>query len=83
MRSLHLALRILSIGGIVAASIGFLVVALVAGLSETVTAIILFVCLIEIVRSYLVLRYLKRANMEIRRRELEMYQPTQWYSDRR
>lgn len=83
MRSLQITLRILSIGGIVVASIGFLVVALVAELSESVTALILFVCLIEIVRNYLVLRYIKRANMEIRRRELEMHQPTQWYSDRR
>lgn len=83
MRLLEVSLRVVSIAGIVIASVAFVIVALVANLGETLTAAILFLSLIEVLRSLLALRYVKKSKMEIRRRELEMYRPTQWYSDRR
>jgi hypothetical protein len=61
----------------------FITVAFIARLGETLTAAILFLCLLEFVRDYLTLRYVKRAKLEMKRMELEMYRPTQWYSDRR
>jgi hypothetical protein len=58
-------------------------VALFARLDETLSSIIYFVCLLELVRGYMILRYFKKIGLEIRRMELELYQPNQWYSDRR
>ena len=84
MRLLETTLRWISYLGIVAGTGTFLFVAIVAKLDETLTAALLFLSLIEVGRSYLTLRYIRRSRMEIRRRELEFHQPgTQWYSDRR
>ena len=83
MRLLLMTLRVTSIAGMILAVVVFITVAFFARLGETLTAAILFACLLEVIRDYLTLRYIKRSQMEIKRMELEMYRPTQWYSDRR
>ena len=83
MRLLLTTLRLTSILGMILAALVFVIVAFFAELGETLTAAILFACVLEVVRDYLTLRYIKRSQMEMRRMELEMYRPTQWYSDRR
>jgi hypothetical protein len=83
VRLLLTTLRLTSIAGMILAVLVFVAVAFFARLEETLTAAILFACLLEVVRDYLTLRYVKRSQMEMRRMELEMYRDTQWYSDRR
>jgi hypothetical protein len=83
VRLLLVTLRLTSIAGMILAVLVFVAVAFFARLGETLTAAILFACLLEVIRDYLVLRYIRRSQMEMKRMELEMYRPTQWYSDRR
>jgi hypothetical protein len=83
LRLLLMTLRVTSIAGMILAVAVFVTVAFFARLEETLTAAILFACLLEVIRDYLTLRYIKRSRMEMKRMELEMYRPTQWYSDRR
>jgi uncharacterized membrane protein len=83
VRLLENALRLTSILGMIVAVLVFLTVAFLAKLSETWTAAILSLCLLELIRDYLTLRYIKRARMDLRRLELETYKSNQWYSDRR
>ena len=83
MKLLGRIVRISAFGGMIVAVVAMLWVALFARLDETLSSIIYFVCLLELVRGYLTLRYFKKIGLEIRRMELELYQPNQWYSDRR
>lgn len=83
MKLLGTLIRISTFGGMAVAVVAMLWVALFARLDETVSSIIYLVCMLELVRGYLTFRYLKKLRLEIRRMELELYQPNQWYSDRR